>query len=276
MLQQYATAAGPANIVGIDLHTIWDVHADKTYVIDHHYSLETSKHLHQKGGTGLICVRTLDGRGSIRLKGQQTLTIKKNTILLLQWDEISGYACMEDKWNFWWFEFTVTGPLKIPLNRVVSIYPFHKEAELFRRACQLLRRKEDTLRCLASSCVVEMLYRWLASQVESLSTSPYHSTIETIIDKMNAHMNQLWTVKQMADDAHMSERNFRKVFREVTGQSPKQFYHQLRLSFARQLLNQQNTISQTAEKLGFSSPYHLSREFKAFFGISPQSLKYWG
>ena len=90
---------------------------------------------------------------------------------------------------------------------------------------------------------------------------------------MHDRLNEPWSVPEMARVAHMSERNFRKIFRDVTGQPPKQFYNQLRLSFARQLLARRYNVAQTADALGFSSPYHLSREFKAFYGIAPSKVR---
>jgi AraC-like DNA-binding protein len=269
MLDQYSTAIGPANIIGIDLHTIWNVRADSTYRFNHDYSLEKSRHLHQHGGTGLICIRTHKGHGRIVLSTEKILDVLENSIVLLRWDELASYFCQGRHWDLWWFEFTVTGPLHIPLNMVIKVIPMPNEQQLFQQAFASLRKTQFTQRCLASVAVTQLLYHWLASRELPEQASPYCDVIEHVIELLHKRMTPAWTVQEMAREANMSERNFRKVFREITGQSPKKFYNQLRLSFARQLLSRRAAVFQVADMLGFSSPYHFSREFKQFFGFSP-------
>ena len=103
---------------------------------------------------------------------------------------------------------------------------------------------------------------------------PYQVTIEKVIDLMHEKVSENWTVQQMAEEANMSERNFRQVFHKVTGQSPKKFYNKLRLTTAKQILTQRIfTVTQVAQMCGFSSAFHFSREFTRQFGIRPSKIR---
>lgn len=274
MFEEYSTATGPANVVGIDLHTIWNVRADESYDISYEFSRQTSVNLHVHGGTGLMAMRTLAGKGKIYLTKERTLEAKADTLIILQWEQLERYHCVGPVWNFWWFEFTVTGPLHMPMDKVLAIRALDNEQARVDRACSLLRRRVLSERCVASATVVDLLYQWLATAQEEDITHPYKSVIEDLIDSMHKRLRPAWTVQEMAKTAHMSVRNFRQVFKAVTGQTPKSFYQHLRLSLARELLMQQQlSVSQVAYFLDFSSPYHFSREFRRFFGLPPSALK---
>lgn len=63
---------------------------------------------------------------------------------------------------------------------------------------------------------------------------------------------------------------FRREFRVRTGISPRQYLLRLRMQRAQRLLGASDeSLKQIAERLGFSSAYHLSSAFKAEFGMAP-------
>ena len=79
------------------------------------------------------------------------------------------------------------------------------------------------------------------------------------------------TVAQMAATMHMGKETFAKLFPAATGESPKDFFNQMRAGFAaRELENPAYTVAEIAEKYGFSSPFYFSRFFKRYLGVSPK------
>lgn len=87
--------------------------------------------------------------------------------------------------------------------------------------------------------------------------------IESNIGKANI------TNAELAAVVGYSEVYFRKLFKEKYGISPIQYVINRRISYAKQLLNGQYRIAEVAEKCGFNSVYHFSREFKRQTGKSP-------
>lgn len=68
--------------------------------------------------------------------------------------------------------------------------------------------------------------------------------------------------------------HFRREFRRRTGVSPQQYQLRLRMQRAQRLLGSTGqSIKQIADRLEFSSPYHLSAAFKAHFGVSPREWR---
>ena len=59
-----------------------------------------------------------------------------------------------------------------------------------------------------------------------------------------------------------------------TGKSPNEYIIELRLQFAKNLLDNTNmSIKQISERVGYSDQYFFSRIFKKYLGISPQSYR---
>lgn len=74
----------------------------------------------------------------------------------------------------------------------------------------------------------------------------------------------------IAQNAHISEVYFRKLFSEKYHISPKQYILDIRIQKSKQLLTDSSlSVSSISEKCGFSSVYTFSRCFKDKVGISP-------
>lgn len=68
--------------------------------------------------------------------------------------------------------------------------------------------------------------------------------------------------------------SFRREFARRTGLSPQQYLMRTRLQRAQRLLGgTDQTIKQIADRLGFSSPFHLSAAFSAHFGMPPREWR---
>ena len=78
------------------------------------------------------------------------------------------------------------------------------------------------------------------------------------------------TNKKLADQCRISEVYFRKLFTEEYGTTPRQYIIDVRISKAKQLLEDGILkINAVSEKCGFSNPYHFSRLFKEKTGLTP-------
>lgn len=74
----------------------------------------------------------------------------------------------------------------------------------------------------------------------------------------------------IAQNSHISEVYFRKLFSEKYNISPKQYILDIRIQKAKQLLTDPSySVSSISELCGFSSVYTFSRCFKEKTGISP-------
>ena len=103
----------------------------------------------------------------------------------------------------------------------------------------------------------------------------HRAVIERTVEIMHHRMNGDWSIPEMAREAGMCERLFRDSFIAVTGLPPKAFYLRVRLDAAMEHLRLgQTSIKELADMLGFSSPFHLSRQFRRRFGTPPSSVRH--
>ena len=64
------------------------------------------------------------------------------------------------------------------------------------------------------------------------------------------------------------------MFREKTGRSPMQYYADLKITEAKKLLREDNlSVSQITDALGYSGIHNFSRAFKKSTGFSPTEYK---
>ncbi|MBN1556008.1 MAG: helix-turn-helix transcriptional regulator [Phycisphaerae bacterium] len=264
MFQEYAWSSGPAGVSGLDLKRIWRVEADETY-----------RPYHEKGRDDIVVIRTLGGEGWMQLDGVGEFVLPAGSVLFVEGPRIRRYHPTRETWNFWWFECCIHGPLHFPLHEVMRVRTLSGEAKRMRECFALLGGREFLSRACASSILAMLMYEWTRrwhGQVRPPSEN--RRLVDRAIERMREDFARPINVSQLARQAGMSERWFRRIFRDVTGQSPKAYYDALRLDAAAELLQMgQNNLAQIAERLGFSSPFHLSRAFKARHGLSPSAYR---
>lgn len=82
------------------------------------------------------------------------------------------------------------------------------------------------------------------------------------------------TVGEMCRSLYVSPTYVRRVFQKLLKRSPLAFIRSVRIREAEMLLlTTSEPISVIAEKLGFSSPYHFSNEFRKHHHISPMKYR---
>ncbi len=92
--------------------------------------------------------------------------------------------------------------------------------------------------------------------------------------KIRKHFGQAIKVSALAADSGLSERSFQRRFRAATGQSALDYINNVRLTTARELLQQSNlAIADIAHTTGFNEPSYFSRLFKRQYGESPADYR---
>ena len=95
------------------------------------------------------------------------------------------------------------------------------------------------------------------------------SSIEKIITYMRENYKKELSVSECARRANLSETHFRRLFKQHTGRSPKEFLISLRISEAKELLSRGASIKETALLVGWEDEFYFMRIFKKINGISP-------
>lgn len=258
-----AQGENPRQGGGLCLHTVWHVRADPSYDIPRGSSPPV-----------LVAIRTLAGKGSVLLNSAAPIELGPGSTLIVESRRVIRYFCASLRWHFWWFEFTMTGPVffeqDVPVICAVTPHERATLSEIFRN----LRRPSPARRSLASAGFAYLAHRWMTAQHEQRPQPPHQAAIERVVDTMHERTDGTWSVRDMARTAGLSERRFRQVFQKTMGASPKQFYDGIRLELGRRILLAEGVkISEVADRLGFSSQFHFSRAFHARYGKPPSVLR---
>ena len=103
-----------------------------------------------------------------------------------------------------------------------------------------------------------------------VSHNTHMSKMERTLKHLHNHYNDKLDVEQLASMANMSASTFHRNFKQITAASPIQYVKKLRLSKAKDLLQDQGIkVKQAAAQVGYESATQFSREFTRYFGISP-------
>jgi AraC family transcriptional regulator of arabinose operon len=87
---------------------------------------------------------------------------------------------------------------------------------------------------------------------------------------LESHLDEPLTLKDLADQAHLSISRFSFEFSAFLGTSPMDYLLELRLRQAVHFLRDRNlSISEVADRTGFKDPFYFSRQFKKRLGRSP-------
>lgn len=94
------------------------------------------------------------------------------------------------------------------------------------------------------------------------------------IQFMSDHLESPAESGEVAAHAGISRRQLERLFRRYVGQSPAQFYLDLRVSRAHALLNETSlSVAEIAAATGFASSSQLSTRFRKRFGRSPGAYR---
>ncbi len=109
---------------------------------------------------------------------------------------------------------------------------------------------------------------------EMLKLAPKSDRIQQVLEYARHRLAQSLSVEELAEVAHLSPRQFSRVFAAETGQSPAKAVEGLRLEAARLMLeSSQHPLEVVAKEAGFRDRRHLREAFMRGFGAPPQAVR---
>lgn len=144
-------------------------------------------------------------------------------------------------------------------------------------ALELVRRDygSDIMGKVAKGLVVYAHRPGHQSQFSQLLTSQAKSDgdFSDLLVWINNNLHKVIRVNDMSEFMHMSQRTFQRRFSDSIGVTPSKFIEQVRLSRAKELLDENMKIKLVLHKTGFNSEATFRQLFKANFGITPGMYK---
>lgn len=107
-----------------------------------------------------------------------------------------------------------------------------------------------------------------------LDLEPRSDRIRRALVHAREHLRDALSVEELAEAASLSPRQFSRVFRDETGQSPAKAVERLRLEAAKAMMEDgRHSMDEVARETGFADRDRMRRAFLRFFGQPPQSLR---
>lgn len=146
-----------------------------------------------------------------------------------------------------------------------ALTPFIRSLQQSETAMHLLRRALECITIPFTTCQVPAC-RFLAYESERQKIKEACLILEQQID-------QPLTIKELSRRVAINECYLKKGFKALTGKTIHEYQQELRITKAKELLQQQGrSVTEVANTLGYSSISHFSTAFKRVTGMKPCEL----
>lgn len=135
------------------------------------------------------------------------------------------------------------------------------------------------LECYLTEFLIKLSRKDLVSSKKILSNDYSRSIAESSIAElmkrfMNEKIYERLTLTDLCKEFLMGKSQISKIFKEKCGISPMAYYSNIKMKEARRLIREENlSVTEIAESLGYNDIYAFSRAFKNQNGFSPTAYK---
>ena len=134
---------------------------------------------------------------------------------------------------------------------------------------------EQMISCYLEQFIIRLLRSVTMEQGKVVSGQNFHQAAqrylaEQVVQYIRHHLGEHLTAEDIADHFHYSRTRLTAICRQATSMGLNELVTHERISAAKQMLAEQNkTVVQISQELGFSSPHYFSYKFKQITGIAP-------
>ncbi|NEI69147.1 helix-turn-helix domain-containing protein [Rhizobium lusitanum] len=134
---------------------------------------------------------------------------------------------------------------------------------------------EELARTVARKLVVYHRRAGGQSQFSTLlELEPKSDRVQRALDFAGRNLRKIVSVEEMAEAASLSPRQFNRVFRSETGQSPAKAIENMRVEAARLMIEDgRHSMDEIAVEVGFADRERMRRAFLRVLGQPPQTIR---
>ncbi len=239
----------------------------------------------RKGCEDNILIYCVQGKGYFVL-GDKKFEVNANQyIMVAATDQYMRYwADADNPWTIYWVHYTGADMhnfnhfLNVNNNKGAVSIPFNtKGLEIWNNIYNSLEMGFSTENlCNAIFSLYNLIATFLFHDKYSANGESENcgDVITRTIHFMRENVDKKLSVEDMASQHNLSSSYFSILFRKATGMPPIDYFINLKMQKACQLLYADETkIKSVAMALGYEDQYYFSRIFKKFMGSSPEQYR---
>lgn len=229
-----------------------------------------------------ILIYCLHGKGWYSIGGKKYEVGPNQFFQIPATKEYVKYGADEAQpWTIYWLHYS--GPELQRFNRTLNITSSdgprdiiynEKGIDLWNEmySCLEMGYSKDNLNN-ANMCLYHFLSTFIYPEKHSNNRNEIDPIKETIVF-MRENLGERYSVDDFSSRYQLSPSHFSYLFRQSSGMSPMEYFIQLKVQKACQLLySAQVKVKDVAASLGYDDPYYFSRLFKKIMGISPEQYR---
>ena len=223
------------------------------------------------------------GKGIFESESTKKRAIAKGQIMILFPGQWHSYQPLKDTgWNEYYIGFEgsiIDSIIKKSFissqNQVLDVGTSEELVNLFSTAIRVAKEDKKSAQQYLAGIVFHILGMILAlSQNKNYEARESTQVIERAKIIMGENIHKDIDVKEIASKLGTSYSWFRKFFKEYTGYAPAQYFQELKLRKAKELLTETNLpIKEIAYELNFSSIEYFLSFFKQRVNITPSEYR---
>jgi AraC-like DNA-binding protein len=224
-----------------------------------------------------------NGHGVFESASVRLTEVKPGTIIFLFPNERHRYKPDNGGgWDEYWVG--VSGKIIDSLFHTGFIKPdaacFHigcneRVRNLFEIIMDNAREKSIDYQPLVSGAVMHLIGEYHAAVKQSLvSYRVEEEMMKKAMELFRVHLAQSYSPEQAAMDLNLSYSTFRRLFKLYAGMPPGQYYLQLKINEAAELLKKGDLlVKEICASMNFDSAHYFSRVFKEKTGFTPTKYR---
>jgi AraC-like DNA-binding protein len=223
------------------------------------------------------------GHGWCRVGGQE-LTICPGELLVIPADVPHAYgADAKTPWSVYWFlaEGVLNADCSAAMgvdvgNPVIAVGHDSKLISLFVELIDVLEEGHDPEHLLhGSSIVAHLLSLIIRCQRQATRLVPNAAQrVSASIEFMQRNLAHALDIAQLSRMAKLSPSYYSALFKRQTGRSPLDYFLQLRMQRAAELVDATNqSVKAIAARLGYADALYFTRVFTGVHGMSPTDYR---
>lgn len=222
------------------------------------------------------------GEGFFESSHCERQDVKPGTVFLLFPGEQHAYRpSLDTGWDEYWVGFKGNYPDMLRRRGVISVNrPFFRVGlhasleECFARIFEIVRAEEPGFQVELGAEVVQLLTKLHCIVIRHRVSSADEELVSRARLTMHQRIDRPMDTSKFAGELGVSYQTLLTSFKAHTGLSPYQYFLQLKIHRAKELLQDTTTsVKEVAYALHFDSPFHFSRVFKQKTGVSPSTWK---